>query len=195
MSRGDQGFTLLEILVALVVFGFLMAGLTQGVRFGLDAWTSQSRLIERDVDLDAVDRLLRDLVEKIEPGRPIDPPNIVGTASSLAFTAELPAGAVTVVTRRADMLLRVVNGDLVLQWLPHLHVRRLVPTPPPTSTKILSGVSRLELSYFAVSRGWRGTWNDRTPPDLIRLKIDFPPNDPRHWPDLVAAPQRKRGAE
>jgi general secretion pathway protein J len=33
----SAGFTLLEILVALIVFGFVMVGLTQGVQFGLHA--------------------------------------------------------------------------------------------------------------------------------------------------------------
>ena len=43
-SLGQQsGFTLLELLVALVVLGFLMVGLTQGVRTGLAMWGAQTR--------------------------------------------------------------------------------------------------------------------------------------------------------
>ena len=37
-ARTAAGFTLLEVLVALAVFGFLLVGLSQTVRFGLTAW-------------------------------------------------------------------------------------------------------------------------------------------------------------
>ncbi len=192
-ANRQAGFTLLEILVALVVFGFLMAGLTQAVRFGMTAWAAQARMIDRDGDLDAVDRVLRTLLEQVEPGRPVDPPNIVGTATSFAFTSILPAGASALPSRRADMLLRVdPGGRLVLRWTPHLHVKRLVPVAPPTTTDILAGVVRVEFSYFSPDGGWRGQWNGRTPPELIKLRIVFARDDPRHWPDIVAAPQRRR---
>ena len=50
------GFTLLEMLVALVVLGLLVVGLTQGVRTGLALWSAQSRRIGTAADLDAVAR-------------------------------------------------------------------------------------------------------------------------------------------
>jgi len=45
-----RGFTLLEILVALAVFAFLVLGLTQGTRFGLAAWDRQARTVDRARD-------------------------------------------------------------------------------------------------------------------------------------------------
>ena len=38
LVRPANGFTLLELLIALTVLGFLLAGLAQGVHFGLLAW-------------------------------------------------------------------------------------------------------------------------------------------------------------
>ena len=58
MRRTTQtGFTLLELLAALIVLSLLLVAITQGVRFGVQAWQTQSRAcwIARD-DLDAVDR-------------------------------------------------------------------------------------------------------------------------------------------
>lgn len=192
---GEQGFTLLEILVALVVFGFLMAGLTQSVQFGLAAWRSQSQMIDNRSELDAVDRALRRLVERIAPGRPVDPPNIDGTAARLVFTSDLPAAATALASRHADMALEVDAAHrLVLRWTPHLHAVRLGPPPPPETTELLHGVDHVVLSYWtpAGGGGWRSAWRDRVPPTLIRIQIVFAPGDPRHWPDIVAAPMLGR---
>ena len=38
-----RGFTLLEMLAVLAVLGLLLAGLSQGIRFGLRAWDMQAR--------------------------------------------------------------------------------------------------------------------------------------------------------
>jgi general secretion pathway protein J len=209
-NPGTHGFTLLELLVALVVFGLLMAGLAQGLRFGLGAWSTQSRVIARDADLDAVERVLRALLGGLDPGRKIDPPNIVGTNAGLAFTAELPRGAppgrasggasggasdgpaIGDSGRHADMLLHVDAAHrLVLEWLPHLHVRRLGPPPAPVETELLPGIARLELAYWTRDGGWRDAWRDRVPPDLIRVRLIFVAGDARRWPDIVIAPMRR----
>ena len=191
--RPDRGFTLLELLVALVVFGMLMAGLGQTVRFGLAAWRTQTRQIDRTADLDGVERVLRGVIAGIAPGRANDPPNIVGTAASFAFTSELPEGAGPEASRTADILLRVDGAHrLVLQWTPHLHVAWVGRRPDPTTTDILAGLDRLELSYWTADAGWRGEWRERSPPDLVRVRLRFPSGDGRRWPDIVAAPQRRR---
>ena len=50
--RHHSGFSLLEMLVVLIVLGFLMLGLNQGVRTGLAFWTVQSRQIGSTAELD-----------------------------------------------------------------------------------------------------------------------------------------------
>ena len=67
------GFTLLEILVALAVFGFLLVGLSQTVRFGLTAWRQHARLSDGKTDLEAVDRTLRSIIENLAPGEDAGP--------------------------------------------------------------------------------------------------------------------------
>ena len=53
--RGEAGFTLLEVLVALSVLGFLMLGLAQGLRFGLLAWDRQAQVIAARSDTSPAD--------------------------------------------------------------------------------------------------------------------------------------------
>lgn len=198
-TRAAQaGFTLLEILVAVVVLGFLLAGLAQATRFGLRAWTTQARMIDRRADLDAADRTLRTLLGGLDPGYRVDPPNIVGTAHGLAFTASLPEGAALaagVTERRMDVLLTVDSRHrLLLRWTPALHARRLAP-PPPHETVLLEGVARIDLAYWRDEGGggWADVWDGRVPPVLIRVGFVFVPGrgaGPGAWPPVVVAPRR-----
>ena len=61
------GFTLLEMIVVVTVLGFLMIGLTQGVRTGLTLWEAQSRRMGETAELDAAARILRALLSGIVP--------------------------------------------------------------------------------------------------------------------------------
>jgi general secretion pathway protein J len=188
LSR-DRGFTLLELLVALVVFGLLMAGLTQGVRFGLAAWDRQARSVDAGSELDAVDRALHGLVARLDPAMAVG-----GRAHAAAFTSELPQLA-GLANPEADLLLLVdARHRLILRWTPHLHALRFAAPPPPREEVLLDGVDRLDLAYWSRGGdgGWRESWDETDPPALIRIRVVFPAGDRRHWPDIVAAPRRDR---
>ena len=193
-GRRDAGFTLLELLVALVVLGFVLAGVSQGVRYGVRASEAQARLVEARGELDAVDRALRRLVEAMDPGALRDGSAPRGDPGRLAFVSELPQAATGLLARQAAMELGVEDGRLVLRWSPYLHAVRLGPPPPPERVELLRGVERLEVAYWTrgPSPGWVRSWGADGPPSLVRLRIVFPLGDRRHWPDIVAAPARER---
>lgn len=188
-STHDRGFTLLELLVALVVFGFVLAGLGQGVRFGFQAWDRQARGIEARDDLDAVDRTLVTLFTRLDPMA-----GVVGGPHAVTFVSELPV-MTQLENRQADLLLQVdARHRLVLRWTPHLHAKRLAPPPLPRESVLLDNVDRLDVSYWGRNGpvGWLGAWQDNDPPALVRLRLVFGPADPRSWPDIVAAVMRDR---
>ena len=165
--RRQAGFTLLELLVGLVVLGFILAGLTQGVRYGRRMWA--------DAD----------------PGNSHDPPTLQGGPARVAFVSALPAGVTGLLGQEADLGLGVDGAHrLVLRWTPHLHAQRTGALPPPQEAELLRGVDHLDVSYWR--NGWQGEWSEPTLPALIRLRIVFGPDDPRHWPDIVVAPVRQR---
>jgi general secretion pathway protein J len=194
MKGGDTaGFTLLEVLVALVVFGFLMVGLSQGVRFGLAAWGRQERMLVQHGDLDAVDRVLRRVISQMDPGTRSDLPQVEGTQARFAFTSALPAIADG---ESADMMLAVDSAHrFSLLWTPHLHAKRMVPPPPPRAEPLLDRVQTVQFAYWRANPNggggsWVGGWEGKSLPALVRVRIVFPEGDRRHWPDIVAAPLR-----
>ncbi len=192
----QAGFTLLEVLVALSVLGFLVLGLAQGVRFGLGALDSQARLLDRTGDLDVADRALRRIVAQLVPTDEARLPGLRGTARGFEGVTELPAAA-ALPTRQAVVALGVDGARrLVLRWTPHLRARRLGPPPAPEESELLRGVERVEIAYWsAAGGGWLPTWTRAELPDLVRFRLVFSPGDRRRWPDIVAAPMRERPEE
>jgi len=189
------GFTLLELLVVIMVLGFLMVGLAQGLHLGVQLWDRQRQALDGVSELDATDRALRGLIEQMDPGGRIEMADIDGTARTLRFTTRLPEAAGALPTRRAEVMLLVDRlHRLLLRWTPAPHVVPLVPVRP-VETVLLSGVDHIEISYRsgAPAARWETDWQDPIPPMLVRIHIAFAPADPRVWPDIVSTPMRERG--
>lgn len=196
-NRADTGFTLLEILVALVVLGFLMVALTQGVQFGLQSWRAQARILTERGDLDVTDRTVRTLIARLDPGSPAEPALVRGDTRSLSFTTELPRAAGALPTRRADVTLTTDAGHrFAMLWVPHIRTW-IGPPRVPERADLLTGVDHVEFSYWQKdgTQGagtWVPTWRGREPPALVRIHVVFPRASRRHWPDIVVAPERER---
>jgi general secretion pathway protein J len=195
-AHRSAGFTLMETLVSLVVLGFIVAGLAQGLRFGVSAWDRQVRGIDHDSALDSTDRTLRALLARMMPGDDPHQPTIQGNDHRLLFTAELPENAPA---RLADLALAVDSeGRLVLRWTPHLHARRLTPAITGAAV-LLPGVKAVRFAYFqrgikGLPPGWVDRWQGIAPPELVRLHLTFA--DPaRRWPDVIVAPMRETDDE
>lgn len=195
VNGGRQaGFTLLETLVALVVFGFLVSGLTQGLRFGVAAWQIQTRTLAARGDMDAAERTLRALVARMDPGGMSGRPALLkGTPRSLAFTAELPQAAGALVTRDAELSVAVNDRhELQLLWLEHVR-NRTRPAPPPGRATLLHDVERLDILYWGDdATGWQPEWAGSPLPKLVRIRVVFTHGSGRHGPDIVVMPMRDR---
>ena len=193
---GTAGFTLLELLVALVVLGFVVAGIGQGARFGLRAIDRQEALTVEHGDLDAVDRLLRRLVVQMMPGSMREPSAVLGDPSAVAFATDLGAAASALRTSQAEVRLAVTAGRLSLTWRPLLHAARFGPPPAAETLTLLEQVDGIALSYWGAVGDqpptWQSTWRQRALPRLVRIRLIFPADSGRHWPDIIAGPARPR---
>jgi general secretion pathway protein J len=195
----QSGFTLLEMLVVMVVLGFLVVGLTQGVRAGMALWHAQQRRVGETAELDAAARVLRSLLTGVAAPAPggfgagaAAGGAIKGDANHLSFVGNLPTGLG--VTRRADISIELRDGRLVLRWTPHPHEIPLGPAPQPTDSELISGVARIEIAFWGTSAVdqpavWRSQWQGPAVPELIRVRLAFAKGDRRRWPDLIVTPE------
>ena len=199
MHNNKAGFTLLEMLVVVGVLGFLMVGLTQGVRAGLAMWEAQSRRIGETSELDAAARILRSLLSAVAPSQSNTPGadtafgvDFKGTPESVTFVGDLPTGLGT--TRRANISIELRGGRLLLRWTPHRHELSSAPAPEAIETELIRRVDGLDLAYWGAASpgepaGWRTQWEGVAIPELIRVRLSFAAGDGRRFPDLIAAPQ------
>ena len=191
----QSGFTLLELLVALVVLGLLVVGLTQGVRAGLTMWDAQSRRLSETAELDAGARVLRGLLSGFAaplPGtlRRATTATIEASSDKLTFVSDLPTGLGT--TRLANITIELVGDRLVLRWTPRVHEVTTEPAPEPIETELIRRVEHLDIAYLASPApnqpaGWLAQVDASQFPQLIRVRLTFPKGDRRRWPDLIVA--------
>ena len=183
MRRGEAGFTLLEMLVALVVFGLVMAGIAQAFRYGFAAISAGSHAIQSPEDLAAMDMALRRMIEQAQPD------SMKGGPYSLAFTTSLPQGAGTVGGLQDVALQLGPGGTLVLRYTPHPPGLPLGPVPAPETDILATGLTGVSFSYLQTLPGagpeWSSKWSGKGLPLLVRMHLD---RRGRLWPDLVAAP-------
>ena len=179
------GFTLLEVLATLVVFGLILVLLSHSVDFALGAWQRQALELKTYYETEPVDRALRRLIEQMDPGDAGWPPVFDGRAPPLLFATEMPR----VPAGEAEAALGTDRAHrLVLTW------RSGIEQPAVQHSSVLpDGVERLDLQYWQPGTSvWLDSWPFHNLPALVRVRVFFLPGDPRRMPDLIAAPMRAR---
>ena len=189
--RGAGGFTLIEVLVGLALLGMLLAGLGQGIRFGVQTWRAVTRTSAAGDSLDTVDRTLRTLVGRMDPGSAVDLPRLSATEHSLAFVTTLPDTAATSSNRVEASLGVDARHRLVLRWRPFQR-GRTEPGASYSEIELLDGVAGMDLSYWAAATGWTSDWHSDVLPPLLRIRLGLLRPDRRPWPDIVVAPELDR---
>jgi len=192
MSRTgrEAGFTLIEVIVALVVLGFVLAGLAQATRFGMNAWSLETRLADNASELERVNRVLRDLVEEASAPVSGEDKPFAGEEHRMIFTTTLPDEPQTDPVRRAQVAIGVDDHNrLMLRWQPMPNAVAVGAKPPIQEIVLAEGVERIDLAYRQSGGDggrWSKRWTDPSLPALVQFHFLLS-NQRRTWPDLAVA--------
>ncbi len=201
MSAGYRkvtGFTLLELLIAMTLLGFILALLFGGLRLGARSWDAGELRTENSTHLALVQGFLRRELTLIYPSRWKKKANselaFVGESNRLSFVAPISAqlGPGGLYLVRLEQVKDKDGNQLVM--------KRSIPEADSADFSALDGaekvvlaeqVESLSFAYFGpeskeAEPRWSDKWdNPNLLPYLIRIRIKF--SNGRDWPDLVAA--------
>lgn len=199
-ARGDSsahaGFTLAEVLVSLAILGLMLVLLFSNVRFETQAWHTAEVRSDRTSELQTVSDLMRRQLGQAYPFYNSEQSRFEfeGGPNSVRFKAPLPAHlALGGLYDIAYTVVADADGRrLVMTRALHRPVadgRSRAPEDVPTT--LIEGVEGVELAYFGSVGGdrepqWLPQWPSVTNmPSLIRVRVKFPQDDARVWPDLI----------
>jgi general secretion pathway protein J len=179
---------LLEIIVALVVLGFVLAGLAQATRFGIAAWGLETRMADNAAALERMDRVLRRLIEQASPPVAADDKPFDGQEHRLVFMTLMPDEPQTRPIRHAQVSIGVDDRHrLVLRWQPHPNATLIGKEPPMQEVVLAEGMQRIDLAYRQSANDggkWAKTWADSALPSVVQIHFVLA-NGQHRWPDMA----------
>jgi general secretion pathway protein J len=192
----QQGFTLLELLLAMTILGLIMAALSGGLQFGARVWESGAARAEALTERGVAQNLLRRLLAQAYPmpaaGAESQQVLFSGTRERIVFVALAPAQAAAGFYR---FDLQRAGGSLTLGWQP-------LGQPDDEGTQqtvLLEDVDTVECAFWGAGGdgrppGWQTQWTAAaTLPALVRIAITFADRR-RRSETLVIRPMIDRGA-
>lgn len=197
-TRKISGFTLLELLIAMTLLGFILALLFGGLRLGSRSWDAGDARAEKTTHLTLVQEFLRRELSQVTPyfWKKVANPDLafVGESNSLMMV-----GPVAVHLGPGGLFLLGLSLDD-----DKLVMRQAAPDSDSTdfsaldeSEKIVLAdhVEGLDFAYYGAETKdaepqWTDNWKSQDTPQrlpyLIRVRVTF--NDGQVWPDLVVSP-------
>jgi prepilin-type N-terminal cleavage/methylation domain-containing protein len=193
--RGEQGLTLIELLLSLAILAVLTGFLAGGLSMSRRAFATD-RASEIGSETSAAIQTVAALVGSALPVRfdgagPKDAIGFDGRGEAISFVGlsegrSLRGGPHKIVLRRS-------GGDIVADFVP-LNGARAKENPEPAATRVvvLSGVRDIRIGYFGtvdakVKPTWRADWvRAERLPDLVSIRIEFE-DERRNEPATVVA--------
>ena len=199
----QEGFTLLELIVALVLLGLLSAVLFGSLRLAGRSTQGGEAAVERAAGMRLAQQFLRANLEAQHPLRMrkmVDWPLLFsGAQDELRYAAPLPAR----VARGGIWFYRLVvaadepRSPLVLErTIPDLTADQMPDFAHAERSVLAEDIASLKIAYFgrdpdagpSAEASWRDTWAD--PQKLPRLiRIDVVPKNAPAWPTLYVTPR------
>lgn len=190
-GAGSAGFTLVEVLVGLALFGLLMLALTGAVRVGLVGGARVEAATAALEERRAAAHLFNYLVRRAEPmpdwsGREASVA-LTGQSASLALVAVLPSG----LSGGLGLVRLARDRDRLIATICPLDRATVRCADATTSSVLAEGVTRLSFAYFGAAGAgeearWLDTWvGQPSLPQAIRMRVETRRGP---WPALIGHP-------
>lgn len=196
----SSGFTLLEVLVAIVLLGLVATLLSGGLRFGTRVWQRGEDHLQALAGMQSVHAVLRRELAQVAPVSALGDDSgwiaFEGMPTYVRFVGVAPAEVM--IGGDYDITIGVSYDDvarhLVMAW--RLLAESMpgdVSAPERDQVLLLRDVKDVSFAFFGADEGdapqWHEMWVERTTlPLLVRVSVSFPDGDRRRWPVLVVAP-------
>lgn len=205
LSRRASGFTLLELLIAITILGFLASILFGGLQFGTRVWKVGDRALENFSEVQTAYELMRRSLTRAVPlpvaNATFDPASdeiliFEGRPEGIRFLGPAPAAAMPGSLYQFTL---ATEGEaegkrLVLSLQPMHAFVSSTASQQTFRVVLLDGISDARFAYFGETPEsgtpvWLSEWEDGLGlPLLISVQVQFKPGDPRVWPQLIVAP-------
>lgn len=194
MAERSAGYALVEMLATLIIVAMTSAMMVEGLGHARRVWDHVDAANTMGDAIAGAQLTLRERLERIFPATRYDKipsyADFDGVADKMMFLSS-PRDVGAPSALRRYQLAVASNGDLVLSSVSDVAAD---PTRPSESLVLLHNVQGLDIAYFGVAPpdnrpSWRFAWEQRPgPPQLIRIRLQFAPQDPRVWPELLVKP-------
>ncbi|HWA88828.1 MAG TPA: type II secretion system protein [Rhizomicrobium sp.] len=192
--RQDRGYTLVEMLASLIIVGFAGAMMLSGIATGRRVWERADKASSIGESISGAQMVLRERLERAYPATRYDHiptySDFSGSENGVNFLSP-PRDIHAPQALQRYTLGLTPQGDLVLNDMSDVAAD---PKAPGEPLVLLRNVQQLDIAYYGVvppekAPAWHDQWQ-RLPvlPRLMRIRVTFPPDDPRGWPDLLIKP-------
>jgi hypothetical protein len=179
-SSRDDGYSMIELVIVLLLLSFITAAIAGGFRFGTRIWETTDTVVTGDRHVAALQGVLRTLLASAVPKLKGSYVAFDGTPTELAFYATAPAAMQSGGLVRVEITL-LRRGDVAITITPaHGDARHAT---------FVSSADGLTIAYLDASEEtpqWLGRWHDRKYlPAALRIEGETEAARAR-WPDFVA---------
>ena len=192
MKDRTGGFALIELIASLVILSMISVLMISGVVTGRRVWERLDANNAMGESIAGAQTVLHQRLERTYPATRYDsnPPysDFDGAASTITFLAEPRASVRPAALMRYEVALS--GDDLALIGTNDVASD---PKTPTESQILLHGVQSVDMEYYGPgpdgTPGWQLRWKEQqSPPQLIRIRVQFAAGDGRQWPDLLIKP-------
>ena len=196
--QNESGYSLVELLVVLALFGLIAIAMTGGIRFGARAWEksgAQADAIER---IEGAQNMLRTLLQRVvprdlDPENPADPDVFQASRYRMTFTALSPSAIEANGLARFVLEVTEASGKkkLNLSWT------GISGTTVRQTQTLLVDASDISFAFATLDQTgvfvWRDDWIEQFgAPALVIVRAKFPVGSAIQWPELVIRPRISR---